>query len=337
MAKVLVGRKPARVRETDCRDSSRHYQQLIPQTRRLKPIRTAVVHPVDANSLLGAIEAAKANLIIPVLVGPEARIRAAAHQTSIDLSPYELLPAEHSHAAAARAVGLARDHRVEALMKGSLHTDEFMSAVVGEEKLRTARRMSHVFMIDAPCYPRPLFVTDAALNIYPTLEEKADIVQNAVCLAHTLGLEHPKVAILSAVETVSPKIKSTLDTAVLCKMADRGQITGGILDGPLAFDTAVNAEAARVKNLKSLVAGEADILLVPDLESGNMLAKQLEYLGGARLAGIVLGAKVPIILTRRADSSESRVVSCAIASALIERQAHFHCSTPRYSEAVCPR
>jgi hypothetical protein len=187
MAKILVGRKPARVRETDCRDSSHHYQQLIRQTRRLKPIRTAMVHPVDASSLLGAIEAAKANLIVPVLVGPEARIRAAAHQTSIDLSPYELLPAEHSHAAAALAVGLARDHKVDALMKGSLHTDEFMSAVVGEEKLRTARRMSHVFIIDAPRYPKPLFVTDAALNIYPTLEEKAVIVQNAICLAHILG------------------------------------------------------------------------------------------------------------------------------------------------------
>jgi phosphate acetyltransferase len=321
MAKVLVGRKPARVRETDYRDSNHHYQQLIRQTRRLKPIRTAVVHPVDANSLLGAIEAAKANLIVPVLVGPEARIRAAADQTSIDLSPYELLPAEHSHAAAARAVGLARDHKVEALMKGSLHTDEFMSAVVGEEKLRTARRMSHVFMIDAPRYPRLLFVTDAALNIYPTLEEKADIVQNAICLAHTLGLERPKVAILSAVETVSAKIKSTLDAAVLCKMADRGQITGGILDGPLAFDNAVSEEAANAKNIVSPVAGRADILLVPDLDSGNMLAKQFEYLAGAQIAGIVLGARVPIVLTSRADKAPARLVSCAIARLLARNNA----------------
>jgi phosphate acetyltransferase len=325
MAKVLVGRKPARLRETDCRDSNHHSQQLIRETRGLKPIHTAVVHPVDANSLLGAIEAAKANLIIPVLVGPEARIRAAADQASIDLSPYELLPAEHSHAAAARAVGLARDHKVEALMKGSLHTDEFMSAVVCEEKLRTARRMSHVFMIDAPRYPRPLFVTDAALNIYPTLEEKADIVQNAICLAYALGLERPKVAILSAVETVSPKIKSTLDAAVLCKMADRGQITGGILDGPLAFDNAVSEEAANAKCIVSSVAGRADILLVPDLDSGNMLAKQFEYLAGAQIAGIVLGARVPIVLTSRADKAPARLVSCAIARLLARNNAGLSC------------
>jgi phosphate acetyltransferase len=219
-------------------------------------------------------------------------------------------------------VGRSRgDHKVEPLMKGSLHTDEFMSAVVGEEKLRTARRMSHVFIVDAPRYSRPLFVTDAALNIYPTLEEKADIVQNAICLAHTLGLERPKVAILSAVETVSPKIKSTLDAAVLCKMADRGQITGGILDGPLAFDNAVSEEAANAKNIVSPVAGRADILLVPDLDSGNMLAKQLEYLAGAQIAGIVLGARVPIVLTSRADKAPARLVSCAIARLLARNNA----------------
>jgi phosphate acetyltransferase len=313
VAKVLVGPKSARVRKTDCHDSGHHYQQLIRQTKRLKPIRTAVVHPVDANSLLGAIEAAKANLIVPVLVGPEARIRAAADQTSIDLSPYELLLAEHSHAAAVRAVELARDHKVEALMKGSLHTNEFMSAIVHEEKLRTARRMSHVFVIDAPCYSKLLFVTDAAINIYPTVEEKVDIVQNAIKLARVLGLDRPKVAILSAVETVSPKIKSTLDAAVLCKMADRGQITGAIVDGPLAFDNAVSADAAKIKGIVSPVAGRADIFVVPDLEAGNMLAKQLEYLAGAQMAGIVLGARVPIVLTSRADMAPARLASCAIA------------------------
>ena len=227
--------------------SRRHHQELLARAKGLVPLRTAVVHPVDANSLLGAIEAAQAKLIVPVLVGPEGRIRAAARQTDVDLTAYELVPTEHSHAAAAKAVELARDRKVEALMKGSLHTDEFMGAIVAEEKLRTARRMSHVFVIDAPAYPRALFVTDAAINIYPSLEDKADIVQNAIELAHALGLELPKVAILSAIETVSPKIKSTLDAAVLCKMAERGQITGGILDGPLAFDNAVSEEAASLQ------------------------------------------------------------------------------------------
>jgi len=218
-----------------------------------------------------------------------------------------------AHAAAARPVALACDHKVEALMKGSLHTDEFMGAIVSEEKLRTARRMSHVFVIDPPSYPRPLYVTDAAINIYPTLEDKVDIIQNAIELAHTLGLELPKVAILSAVETVSPKIKSTLDAAALCKMADRRQITGGILDGPLAFDNAVSEEAAKTKGIISPVAGCADIFVVPDLEAGNMLAKQLEYLAEAQIAGIVLGARVPIILTSRADKTLARLGSCAIA------------------------
>ncbi len=213
----------------------------------------------------------------------------------------------------ARAVELPRDHKVEALMKGSLHTDEFMGAVVGEEKLRTARRMSHVFVIDAPYYPRSLFVTDAAINIYPTVEEKADIVQDAIGLAHALALDCPKVAILSAVETVSPKIKSTLDAAVLCKMADRGQITGGILDGPLAFDNAVSEEAAKSKGIVSPVAGRADIFVVPDLDAGNMLAKQLEYLARAQIAGVVLGSRVPIVLTSRADKTPARLASCAIA------------------------
>ena len=295
------------------RERGHQYQRLVRQSKGLEPIRTAVVHPVDAVSLLGAIEAAKAELIVPVLIGPEAKIRGAAEQAKLDLSGYELVATEHSHAAAAQAVALARDHKVEALMKGSLHTDEFMGAIVGEEKLRTDRRMSHVFVIDAPGYPRPLFVTDAAINIYPTLEDKGDIIQNAIGLAHALGLELPKVAILSAVETISPKIKSTLDAAALCKMADRGQITGGILDGPLAFDNAVSEEAAKTKGIVSPVAGRADIFVVPDLEAGNMLAKQLEYLAEAQVAGIVLGARVPIILTSRADKTMARLASCAIA------------------------
>ena len=303
----------------DLLESGRHHRRLIQQTKTLPPIRTAVVHPVDVESLLGAIEAANAGLIDPVLVGPAAQIRAAAEQTQIDISGYELVPTEHSHAAAAKAVELARDCEVETLMKGSLHTDEFMGAVVHEEKLRTARRMSHVFVIDAPCYPRPLYVTDAAINIYPTVEEKADIIQNAIGLAHVLGLGCPKVAILSAVETVSPKIQSTLDAAVLCKMADRGQISGGILDGPLAFDNAVSEEAAKIKGIVSSVAGRADIFVVPDLEAGNMLAKQLEYLAGAQLAGIVLGSRVPIVLTSRADKSQARLASCAVAQLLVRK------------------
>ena len=302
-------------------ERGRHYQQLVRQTRGLKPIRTAVVHPADTVSLLGAVEAAKARLIEPLLVGPEAKIRAAAEQAKLDLSAFEIVPTEHSHAAAAQAVMLARDRKVEALMKGSLHTDEFMGAVVSEEKLHTDRRMSHVFVIDAPGYPRPLFVTDAAINIYPTLEDKADIVQNAIDLAHVLGLKLPKVAILSAVETVSPKIKSTLDAAVLCKMADRGQITGGILDGPLAFDNAVSEEAAKTKGISSPVAGRADIFVVPDLEAGNMLAKQLEYLAEAQVAGNLLGARVPIILTSRADKTLARLGSCAIALLLARHEA----------------
>jgi len=283
------------------------------------------------------MEAAKAGIVHPLLVGTERELNAIAASLGLDLGAYEIIPAKSEDNAAAKAVELCRNGRATALMKGSLHTDLLMHAALQKDTgLRTSRRFSHVFVLDAPLYERALFITDAAINIYPTLEDKVDIVQNAIDLVHVLGIVAPRVAILSAVETVNPKILSTIDAAALCKMADRGQITGGILDGPLAFDTAANAEAARVKNLKSLVAGEADTLLVPDLESGNMLAKQLEYLGGARLAGIVLGAKVPIILTSRADSPESRVASCAIASALIERQAHFHCSTPRYSAAVCP-
>jgi len=308
-----ISRERASGPEMELVEKGRHHLQLVQQARGLDPIRTAVVDPVDTVSLLGAVEAAKAKLIIPVLVGPEGKIRAAAEQAKLDLSGYELVPTEHSHEAAAAAVALARDRKVEALMKGSLHTDEFMGAIVHEEKLRTARRMSHVFVIDAPGYPRPLFVTDAAINIYPTLEDKVDIIQNAIELAHALGLQLPKVAIVSAVETVSSKIKSTLDAAALCKMADRRQITGGILDGPLAFDNAVSEEAAKTKGIVSPVAGQADIFVVPDIEAGNMLAKQLEYLAEAEIAGIVLGARVPIILTSRADKTLARLSSCAIA------------------------
>src|SRR5664279_847796 len=300
--------------EVELRQKGHRYELLLKMTHGLDPIRTAVVHPVDAPSLLGAVEAARINLITPVLVGPEAKIRAAAALAQLDLAPYEIVSTEHSEAAATQAVAMARAGKVEALMKGALHTDELMHAVVDAETgLRTARRISHVFAIDAPDYPRPLFITDAAINVYPTLADKRDIIQNAIDLAHALGIPVPRVAILSAIEIVTEKIKSTLDAAALCKMADRGQISGGILDGPLAFDNAVSTEAAKIKGLVSPVTGLADILVVPDLESGNMLAKQLEYLGGAQLAGIVLGARVPTILTSRADSAATRLTSCAVA------------------------
>jgi phosphate acetyltransferase/phosphate butyryltransferase len=293
---------------------------LIGLTQGLAPIRTAVVHPVDGNSLGGAVEAAQAHLITPVLVGPEAKIRAAAAAEGIDLAPYELVPTAHSHEAAARAVALARAGKVEALMKGSLHTEELMHEVVNPDTgLRTARRVSHVFVLDVADYPRPLFLTDAAVNIYPGLEDKRDIVQNAIDLARVLGIEIPRVAVLAAVETVTPKLQSTLEAAALCKMADRGQITGGLVDGPLAFDNAISEEAAKAKGIVSPVAGRADILVVPDLESGNMLAKQLEYLAEAQGAGVVLGARVPIALTSRADKPLSRMASCAVALVLARR------------------
>jgi phosphotransacetylase/acyl dehydratase len=290
------------------------HRHIISMTTGLEPIRTAIVHPVDSNALLGAIEAAQANLIVPILIGPKDRILAVAAAQNVDLSPYTLVPTEHSHAAAEKAVVMAREGEVDAVMKGSLHTEELMHPVLAPRVgLRTDRRMSHVFVMDVPAYPRMLFITDAALNIYPDLEEKRDIVQNAIDLAHVLGIETPRVAILSAVETVNPKIHSTLEAAALCKMADRGQISGGLVDGPLAFDNAVSLESARTKGLVSPVAGQADILVVPDLESGNMLAKQLEYLADAQTSGIVLGARVPIILTSRADSPMAHIVSCALA------------------------
>jgi phosphate acetyltransferase/phosphate butyryltransferase len=295
---------------------------LIERTRGAEPIRTAVVHPVDSVSLVAAVEAAKAGLIVPVLVGPENKIRAAAENAQIDLGPYEIVSTEHSAAAAAQAVALARAGKVDALMKGALHTDELMHAVVDATNgLRTARRISHVFAMDAPAYPKPLFITDAAINIHPTLEDKRHIIQNAIDLAHALQIpQAPRVAILSAVETVTEKIKSTLDAAALCKMADRGQITGGILDGPLAFDNAVSEEAAKTKGIVSPLAGKADIFVVPDLEAGNMLAKQLQYLGEADAAGIVLGARVPIILTSRADNTLARLASCAMALLLVQNR-----------------
>ena len=280
------------------------------------PVPCGVVHPCDEASLAGAMAAARRGLIVPWLIGPEARIRAVAAELGLDLTGVRIEAVEHSHAAAARAAELAAAGTVEMLIKGSLHTDELMHAVIATPALRTKRRISHVFRFDVPAYPKPLLITDAAINIAPTLEEKADIVSNAIDLARVLGVARPKVAILAAVETVSTKMASTLDAAALCKMADRGQITGGLLDGPLAFDNAISAEAARIKGIRSEVAGDADILLVPDLEAGNMLAKQLDYLAGAAGCGIVLGVRVPIALTSRADGEASRLASAALAARL---------------------
>ncbi len=265
--------------------------------------------------LKGALLAAEARLIEPILIGPEQRIRAVAEENGLDLKDYRIVNCKHSHQAAAMAVTLVRSGDVEALMKGSLHTDELMAEVISRTSgLRTGRRVSHVFLMDVPTYPRPIMITDAAINIAPTLMAKVDIVQNAIDLAHIIGTPEPKVAILSAVETVNDKIQSTLDAAALCKMADRGQIRGGLVDGPLAFDNAVSLVAAKTKGIVSAVAGRADILVVPDLESGNMIAKQLEYLANALSAGIVLGASVPIVLTSRADTAETRIASCVIAA-----------------------
>jgi phosphate acetyltransferase len=289
------------------------FAPIFKACEKLPPVTCAVVHPCDRDSLLGPIESAKRGLIVPILVGPEEKIRAVATVEGVDLAPYRVVPVDHSHAAAAKAVEMARAGEVEALMKGSLHTDELLGAVVPSATgLRTARRISHVFVMDVPSYPKLLLITDVAVNIYPKLKEKVDIVQNAIDLAQVLGIKTPKVAILSAVETVNPDIESTLEAAALCKMADRGQITGGILDGPLAFDNAISVEAAKTKKIASPVAGQADILLVPDLEAGNMLAKQLCYLAGADAAGIVLGARVPIVLTSRADSVRTRLASTAV-------------------------
>ena len=291
------------------------FQQMLSMVRGMEPIPTAVAHPCDKESLKGPVIAFHEGIIEPILVGPESRIRSVAEEFGIDLHGIRIVNAKHSHDSAAIAVSLVRTGDAEALMKGSLHTDELMAEVVARANgLRTARRISHVFLMNVPTYHRPLLITDAAINIAPTLEDKVDIVQNAIDLAHIIGIPEPKVAILSAVETVNPKIQSTLDAAALCKMADRGQIKGGILDGPLAFDNAVSIVAAKTKGIKSAVAGHAEILVVPDLESGNMVAKQLEYLANALTAGIVLGTRVPIVLTSRADTAETRIASCVIAS-----------------------
>ena len=290
------------------------YEALLARCRSLPAVPTAVAHPCEETALAGAIEAGEQGLIEPILVGPADKIQEIAKKSGIDLGKTRIVDAPHSHASAAKAVELVRKGEAELLMKGSLHTDELLGAVVARETgLRTGRRISHVFIMDVPTYHKVLVVTDAAINIAPTLEEKVDIVRNAIDLARSLGVEKPKVAVLAAVETVNSKMPATLDAAALCKMADRGQITGGIIDGPLAFDNAISKDAARVKGIQSEVAGDPDILLTPDLESGNMLAKQLSFLANADSAGLVLGAKVPIILTSRADSVRSRIASCGVA------------------------
>jgi phosphate acetyltransferase len=290
------------------------YDRLIAEAKKVPAAKTIIVHPCDETSLRGAIDAAEAGLIIPLLVGPVAKIKNVAREYKIDISRYEIVDVPHSDAAAAKAVELIRAGQGEMLMKGSLHTDELMRAVTAATTgLRTARRISHVFVMDVPTHPETLFITDAAINIFPDLDAKHDIVQNAIDLFTAVGLGKPRVAILSAVETVTSKIPSTIDAAALCKMADRGQITGAVLDGPLAFDNAIDLEAARIKGIHSPVAGQAQILVVPDLEAGNMLAKNLIYLAKADSAGLVLGARVPIVLTSRADSVRSRMASCAVA------------------------
>jgi len=290
------------------------YEQLLVRCRRLEPVPTAVAHPCESSALIAALEAGEKRLISPILVGPAAKIEDVARRSGITIGCTRIVDVPHSHAAAAKAVELVRQGEAELLMKGSLHTDELLSAVVARDTgLRTSRRISHVFIMDVPTYHKVLIVTDAAINIAPTLEEKADICQNAIDFAVSLGVVTPKVAILAAVETINSKMPATIDAAALCKMAERGQITGGLLDGPLAFDNAISREAARVKGIISKVAGDPNILLVPDLEAGNMLAKQLSFLANADSAGLVLGARVPIILTSRADSVRSRIASCAVA------------------------
>jgi phosphotransacetylase len=290
------------------------YELLLSKCKRLEPIPTAVAHPCEATALCGAIEAAKYGIITPILVGPRKKIESIAESAGIDLHGYQIVDAPHSHASAAKAVELLREAKAELLMKGSLHTDELMAAVVSRDGgLRTARRISHVFVMDIPTYHKVLIITDGAINIAPSLEDKVDICQNAIDLVISLGLKRPKVAIVAAVETVNSKMPGTIEAAALCKMAERGQITGAILDGPLAFDNAISKQAADTKGIHSEVAGDPDILLAPDLEAGNILAKQLSFLANADSAGLVLGARVPIILTSRADSVRSRIGSCAVA------------------------
>jgi phosphotransacetylase len=294
---------------------------FIQQARQARPIRTAVVHPVDHNSLTGALSAASEGLIVPILIGPEERIRALAKQEQLDLTGIEIIPVPHSHAAAEKACQLVREGRVEALMKGALATSELLSAVLHKTLgIRTERRLSHVFVFDIPNYHKPLVITDAAINVAPDLSIKRDIVQNAIEFCQVLGIPSPRVAILAAVEKIVPSMQSTLDAAALCKMAERGQIDGGILEGPLAFDNAISRQAALDKHIESQVSGEADILLAPDLESANMIAKQLVYLASAESAGIALGARVPIILTSRADNTLTRMASCALASHIVHQR-----------------
>jgi phosphate acetyltransferase len=291
------------------------YQRLLDYCKTLPPTPTAVAHPCDESSLRGAVDAARLGLIKPILVGPRARIEAVAREHKIDIAGLEIVEAPHSHAAAEKAVELVREGRAEALMKGSLHTDELMAAVVRRDTgLRTARRVSHCFVMDVPSYEHTLIVTDAAVNIAPTLADKVDIIQNAIDLAHAIQFPEVRVAILSAMETINPQVPSTVEAGALCKMADRGQITGAILDGPLALDNAINLESVAIKKIDSPVAGRANVLVVPDLEAGNMLAKSLSFLAGADAAGIVLGARVPIILTSRADSVMARLASCGVAA-----------------------
>jgi phosphate acetyltransferase len=301
------------------------YNALIERCSKLEPVSVAVAHPCERTALTGAIEAARKGLIVPTLVGPRAKILQVAEASELDISPYRIVDVEHSHAAAARSVELVRCGEADMLMKGSLHTDELLGAVVSSSAgLRTERRISHVFVMDVPTYHKVLLITDAAINIAPDLDTKRDICQNAIDVAHALGTATPKVAILSAVETVRAKIPSTIEAAALCKMADRGQITGAILDGPLALDNAISAEAATTKGIRSRVAGDADILLAPDLEAGNILAKQLTFLAGADAAGVVVGARVPIVLTSRADNVHTRLASCAVA-ALYARSLRSQC------------
>ena len=297
--------------------TTRHekYEQLIKVAGKHPPLATAVAHPCDPASLEGAVEAARMGLLQPILVGPPARIRDVAAKASLDIGAFELVEAQHSHDSAAKAVELVRAGRAEALMKGSLHTDELMGAVVARDTgIRTARRISHCFVMDVPGHSQALIISDAAVNIAPTLEDKVHIVQNAIDLAHAMRFPEVRVAILSAMETVNPKVPSTIEAGALCKMADRGQITGAILDGPLALDNAISLESVKIKKIDSPVAGRANVLVVPDLEAGNMLAKSLSFLAGADAAGIVLGARVPIILTSRADSVTTRLASCGIAA-----------------------
>jgi phosphate acetyltransferase len=326
-ADVLAPTEKLRIHRTELpepllTDKSLRYDQLLAAAKGCPRIRMGVVHACSREALEGALDAHQLGLIEAVLIGPEARVRQTAASFGLDISGVTLIDVPHSHAAAAKGVEMARNGEVQALMKGSLHSDELLAEVVSAHGgLRTERRISHVFVLDVPRYPKPLFITDAAINVAPDFDTKVDIVKNAIDLAHALGIEQPKVAILSAVETVTAKLPSAMDAAALSKMADRGQITGALVDGPLAFDNAVSMEAARTKGIVSSVAGDADILVTPDLDSGNMVAKQLEYLGDAQVAGLVMGARVPIVLTSRADSAHSRIASCALALLWLKHQA----------------